>query len=468
VAIDQELCQLDACGQAELVRRGEVSPAELVSQAIARIEAFNPELNAVIAPLFDRAMERAATGPDAPFAGVPLLLKDAGQELADTPHWVGTPVLHRLGHRSPLTTPLVSHFEELGFAVVGKTNVPELSVGASTEPAELGPTRNPWSLEHTAGGSSGGSAAAVAAGLVPIAHGADGTGSLRFPASACGLLTLKPSTGRVASAPAAGMEDPGRVWCDFVLVRSARDLTAAFAHLAGPASVEPTSRRLRVGLLTSDVALGLPAHHGCLAAVERLGAALESLGHRVELVHPPALDGLWSRVAKCFFVLGARARASQLRWLESRVGRSLDPDDLSAEALEQAHRGAAVSLEEAGRAVAQFDAAIEPIAAWWQDHDLLVTPTMREVPWLLGRPQDPSRVGGFAFPYSFTGQPALSLPAHQVDGLPVGVQVVGRKGHDEELLALAAALEPLMGWTERWPPLTPAQCQVVDGRAGLG
>lgn len=202
-----DLWEFDAVGTACLLRDGEVTAGEVLEATVARIEAHR-DLNAVVIDLFDRARQRTAAGVSGPFAGVPLLLKDACQELAGTPHWVGTAVLHQGKHRSATTTPLASLFEQLGFVIVGKGNVPELSVSSSTESAEFGATHNPYRRGTTAGGSSGGCAAAVAARLTPVAHGSDGSGSLRIPASACGLLTLKPSRGRgPASLPAAGDVD---------------------------------------------------------------------------------------------------------------------------------------------------------------------------------------------------------------------------------------------------------------------
>jgi amidase len=457
--------RLDARAQAALVRAGDASAVELVDAAIARIERLDPVLNAVVVPLYERALDHVRRGlpaaaPDAPFEGVPFLPKDAGQELAGTPHWVGTPVLRRTGHRSPLTTPLAARFEELGFVTLGKTNVPELSSGSTTEPRELGPTRNPWDTDRTAGGSSGGSAAAVAAGLVSVAHGADASGSLRFPAAACGLVTLKPTRGRVPGGmAAAGMVDPLGMWCDLVLTRTAGDLAAVFGLVAagapavGPFATDPGG--LRVGLLASDPIVGLPVDPACADAVHRTGALLEGFGHRVDVDHPPALDGLFGRVATDFAVFGAHGRHTQVQWLEERVGRALEPGDISPTLAEQAARGAAVAAAEVAGAVDRLRTAMAAVADWWHDHDILVTPTMNQPPWPIGsgnEGQEGRFSGGFPLAFSFTGQPAMSLPVHATDaGLPVGVQVVGRAGTDEHLLGLAAKLEEATAWPERWP-----------------
>ena len=447
------------------MRRGDVTAGELVDTAIDRIERLDAELNAVVIPLYDRARAQLAGlgehGTGAPFAGVPFLLKDAGQELAGTPHWVGTPVLHRTNHRSPETTPLARRFEELGFVTVGKTNVPELSSGSTTEPRALGPTRNPWDPERTAGGSSGGSAAAVAAGLVAVAHGADATGSLRFPASACGLVTLKPTRGRVpGSMGAAGIDDALELWCDFVLARTVGDLTAFFGLLATPPTRPPASPArvpLRVGLLLSDPILGPPPDPACTEAVERTGTLLEALGYDVDTDHPSALGGLFARVAGDFAIVGAHGRASQARWLEARVGRLLEPGDISPALAEQAAQGDGVTGADLARATRNLRSAMAAVLPWWDDHDVLVTPAMREPPWPIGSGNEGREgrfSGGFPMPFSFTGQPAMSVPVHSTDaGLPVGVQLVGAMGADEALLAMAGRLEEVLAWPDRWPAL---------------
>ncbi|HEX2849115.1 MAG TPA: amidase [Acidimicrobiales bacterium] len=451
-----ELLDEDAHVQAAAVRRGIVAPTELVSAAIARIERENPSINAVVIPLFDRALARAAAPLHGPFAGVPMLLKDAGQEIAGEHHWVGTPVLHRAGHRSAATTALVERFESLGFVIVGKTNVPELSAGGTTEPEELGPTHNPWRHGFTAGGSSGGSAAAVAARWVAVAHGSDGSGSLRFPASACGTVTLKPSRGVVPSIPAAGQEDPSRLWTELALTRTTRDLAAVFHGLAEGAEPGVAPTRLRIGVLIDDVATGLPTHPECAAATLGLGALLERLGHHVEESHPKALGHVFrSGGAHAFEVASLAARGSQLRWLEARIGRGLRDGDLSAEALDAGRRGLALSTDAVGQARAVLDDAFAPIPEWWNAFDVLLTPAMRTPPWPLGTKPEGPLIGGFAFAFSFTGQPAVVVPAAVSEGgVPLGVQLVGRAGDDDVLLALASELEDALQWPVRRPAMT--------------
>jgi len=281
-----DLWRLDATAQAELVRRRELSPRELVEAAIARIEALNPRVNAVVTPLYDRALSRAGAAPgDAPFAGVPMLLKDACAQFEGTRYCLGTRVLRDMDYRSPHTTELVRRFRRAGFVFLGKTNVPEMSGGITTEPDAFGPTRNPWDLSRTPGGSSGGSAAAVACGMVAVAHGSDAGGSLRYPAACCGVVTLKPSRGRVPSCTPTGAPDTFRLWSEFVLARSVRDLAGVLDAVHGPEArttsaappparpyaeeLRATSRPLRIGLLCSDVMAGIPTDAVCVDAVRR-------------------------------------------------------------------------------------------------------------------------------------------------------------------------------------------------------
>jgi amidase len=451
-----ELWRLDATAQAALVRRREVSPDELIDAALARIERLNPRINAVIA-LFPDVARRQARDPrtrDAPFAGVPMLLKDGVQELAGTPYTLATPLLRDLGYRSKRTTEFARRLRRAGFVILGKTNLPELSSGVTTEPEAFGPTRNPWALDRTASGSSGGSAAAVAAGMVPVAHGGDATGSLRFPAAACGVATLKPTRGLIPHRTPAGQPDPYGVWTDFVLARSVRDLRGILALVRSDTSVvapRRPRRPLRVGLLTEDPMTRRPVDPACIAGVERAGDALRDLGHHVEHAHPAALSTFLRPLGGG--TLGY-ARVAQKRWLERVAGRPLRTGDVSASFLAAAEAGAKISRARVYRSVAQMRAAVAPLLDWWRDFDLLVTPTLRQPAWPLGLPDDGSHQGFFTFPASFTGQPAVSLPlAWSPAGLPVGVQILADLGRDELLLDVSADLEGVFPWAEAWPPI---------------
>jgi amidase len=238
---------------------------------------MDPMVGFLAASLFDRA-------PD----GVPILLKDAGQEIAGTPHSAGVAALRDAGHRSKRTTALAGRLEAAGFSIIGKSTCPPLANGITTEPPGFEPTRNPWDLSRSVGGSSGGAAAAVACGAVPVAHGSDATGSLRFPAALCGLVTLVATAGTVAGVPPCG-QPPNDAWRDFVLARDAHDLVLLFETLVGATEPFRTRQRLRVGLLDHDPELGLPVDAACAAGVTAIGELLEQLGCAIEVFWPQTL-----------------------------------------------------------------------------------------------------------------------------------------------------------------------------------
>jgi amidase len=455
---------------AAAIRSGAVSTSEIVDAAIHRIDRLDPQLGAVVIPLFERAREVAADRVGALFRGVPMLLKDAGEELAGTSHWVGTMGLARAGYRSETTTELAEKFERLGFVFVGKSACPELSAGSTTEPVGFAPTRNPWALDRTVGGSSGGSAAAVAAGMVPIAHGTDGTGSLRFPASHCGLVTLKPTRGRIPQARPTGQVDPLRAWTQFALARDVNDLGELFPLLAtGEASPMNPAYKLRVGLLDHDPIVKLPVAQDCAQAVHALGDAMVLLGHHVELSHPPALARLFRPFWKAMGIIGPVLRFEQVEWMSNRLGRGCLRGDVTDGVFELAERGRSISAVDLAEAYENVRVSMAAIPGWWNSgFDILVTPVMLEPAWKLGE-DAPAKTGMFCAPFSFTGQPALVVPVLMTaTGLPVGVQLVGRHGDDEMLLALGSQLQTVFGWLDRRPPSSSAATGAVGPRASCG
>ena len=472
-----ELRWLDAVGHAELVRRGEATPAELVEAAIARIEGWNPSLNAVIAPLFDagRAAARGAL-PDGPLRGVPFLLKDLTAQQAGTPFWCGNGALRAHGHRSAADTALGARFRAAGLITLGKTNVPEFGPQPTTEPLALGATHNPWNLDHTPGGSSGGSCAAVAAGLVPIAHANDGGGSIRLPAGWCGLVGLKPSRGRVPLPS----DEVNRNVAELVVARSVRDVAAALDAVHGPEpgdlyAVPPPARPfgaelrqppggLRIGLLTRSP-LG-DVDPECAGAAEQTARALAGLGHTVEEGWPEALFD--ADVGPRTAALWAVDLTRNLRDLARLLGRPVTEADVEPYSWATAAYAARFSAADHLQALAvQQDYAVR-LARWWAGGwDLLLTPTSAEPPPRLGElvpdPAQPLRVGrrfarisAFTMPWNVTGQPAISLPLHwTASGLPVGAQLVAAHGREDLLLRVAAQLEEAMPWSQRRPPATP-------------
>ncbi|RIL01590.1 MAG: hypothetical protein DCC71_17445 [Proteobacteria bacterium] len=468
--------ELDATGQAELVRNGELSAAELVDLSIAQIEKWNPQVNAVIHEHFERARREAAgTLPDGPFRGVPILLKDlgAGHAEGDPLHW-GTRFLKEAGHRATSTSYLVAKLRAAGFVVVGRTNVPELGIWLTTEPPAYGPTRNPWNLERSSGGSSGGAAAAVAARMTAVAHAGDGGGSIRNPASQCGLVGLKPSRGRVSLGPEWGDMWAGLI-SEFAVTRSVRDTAGLLDVLAGPMPGDPhlvqrQSRPycmeaeawpdpLRVGVLKRS-ARG-PVHADCLAAVEAAARKLEELGHSVEEAHPTALtDGTIDPIATPVIVA---CTALSVQQFEKAIGRPIGPDDLDPDnwtAIEMGRAVTGVQLAEAIEGVHRYS---RRIGAWFEKYDLLLTPTLPEPPPPLGdlvsRPGQPlegflrsAELTTFLAPFNLTGQPAISLPLHwSADGLPIGVQLVAGMGAEDTLIRVSVQLEEMMPWDGRKP-----------------
>lgn len=429
--IDDDVRWCSGVEQRRLLDAGEITATELRELAVATIELLDPTLHAVVIPLFDR-----------PGDGVPLLLNDAGQELAGTPHWVGVAALRDADVRSTRTTELATRFEAGGFAIVGRGACPELSTGISCEPPGFAPTRNPWDLTLSTGGSSGGSAAAVASGMVAVAHGSDGSGSLRCPAALCGVATLKATHGRVPSLSAIG-ESSTFAWSDGILSRHVEDLVT----FAGPA------RRvagLRIGLLDHDPERGRKPAQECVEGVRVVGHLLESMGHRVAESWPSTLEHLWRDAFPSFAVGASAARADGVRWVEQQLGRPVRDGDLSPEIVDAAR--SAPPPDEVARAADAFARAVAPLHDWWDDHDVLVTPSTFAQSWSLGGTPGPTELGPLAAPWSFSGQPAMSLPVHwPANGLPVGTQLVGRRGDDDVLLGLALDLQDAADWTWRRP-----------------
>ena len=303
---EHELTEMDATAQAELVRSGEASPAELVEAAIERAERVNPEVNAIIHSFYEQAREQAAGDlPDGPFRGVPFLLKDLGAGLAGQPVHLGMRALKEADFRLPVDTTLGARFRDAGFVTIGKTNVPELGILPTTEPVAYGATRNPWNLEHTPGGSSGGSGAAVAAGIVPVAHANDGGGSIRIPASHNGLVGLKPTRQRTSQGPLIGDSLSGLTE-ELVVSRSVRDTAAILEAVHGavpgdPYFAPPPERpyteevgadpgKLRIGLTVERLrrAGGGPARAGVGALGRRAAGGAGPLGRRG---HPAGAPG---------------------------------------------------------------------------------------------------------------------------------------------------------------------------------
>jgi amidase len=464
---------LDATAQAELVATGEVTARELAEAAIDRIEKLDVSVNAVIHRRFERVLREIDDGlPAGPFRGVPFLIKDLFADSAGDPAYQGNQALRNAGWTAERDSWLVARLRAAGFAFLGRTNTPEFGLVPVTEPHTYGPCRNPWDLSRSCGGSSGGSAAAVAAGMVAAAHASDGGGSIRIPASMCGLVGLKPSRGRSTLGPEG---DETGLSVQHVVARSVRDTAAILDVLHGPgpgdmvvappparpyaseADVRPA--RLRVGILDSSPAGAIDPE--CQAAVRSAARALEQLGHLVSDDHPD-IDADDSRSFGSRWVVNARLR---LNWLGRLLGRDVTSEDVEPLTWAMASVGQTFSGVDYAAAVASGSALARRFGRWWDDHDLLVTPTLGELPPLIGELEPPAddpfatqertgRLVPFTTHFNVTGQPAISLPLQVSEaGLPVGVQIVAAYGREDLLIQVAAQLEEAAPWAHRKPAL---------------
>jgi amidase len=473
---------LDACAQAQLVRQGDASPAELVDDAIGRIERLNPALNAVIRTRFEEARREAAGPlPDGPFRGVPIVLKDLVCTTAGEQVHEGMRLLKQLGYVAPRDQELSRRFRAAGFVVVGRTNTPELGIVPTTEPLAYGPTRNPWDLGRSTGGSSGGSAAAVASGMVPLGHANDGGGSIRIPASECGLVGLKPSRARVSLAPEWG-DLMGGLVCELAVTRTVRDTAAVLDAVAGPAPGDPYAApaplrpfaeevgrhpgQLRIGMQVAAFGGTTQTHPDCVAAVEATAALLESAGHHVEPTQIGALDA--PEFVEKFVLTWAAGVAYDIdHYWPARIGRVILKKEVEplSWALADVARGANAADLLAAREWLQ--AMTRHIAAWYETgFDLLLTPTIAEPPPRLGEfdspPENPfhgilraAALIPFTPAFNATGQPAISLPLRWNDeGLPIGIQLVAPYGREDVLIRVSSQLEQAAPWAMRRPPVS--------------
>ena len=467
-----ELVEIDAVGQAELVRSGAASPIELVEAAIERIERLNPQLNAVIMRRYDEARAEARGDlPDGPLRGVPFLLKDIGATQAGTPNHLGNLALKKADHMSDGDTVLGARFRAAGLVTLGKTNLPELGTVPVTQSPAYGAAHNPWNTDYSPAGSSGGAAAAVAAGLVPVAHANDGGGSTRLPAAWNGLVGLKTTRGR-QPMPNSG----SRLTSELVVSRTVRDtaavLDATHGHTSGdlyhlPPPHRPFAEELGADL-PSGLRVGLLVEGGdeyeidpeCVRAGELGAELMESWGCSVEAVTGEVLFGGDGRVNGQLWMAGIRHRVNQLG---EALGRPLTEDEVDPYNWSSAERGSSLSAADLFRAQDVQQLWSASVCEWMDQFDVLVTPTagcppMRiddvypdpEIPWRIGRTY--GRIGRFTLPFNVTGHPAISVPLHWTpDGLPAGTQFVAGMGREDLLLRIAARCENERPWIDRRP-----------------
>jgi amidase len=493
----REYDQYDALGLAALVRNKKITPGEIVEEAIRRIEALNPQINAVIHKMYDRAREAAAGDiPAGPFGGVPFLLKDlisgayAGAPLCNGSRF------HK-DYVADHTSALVKRYQAAGLIVVGKTNTPEYGLLPVTEPELFGPTNNPWDLGRTSGGSSGGAAAAVAARMVPLAHGSDGGGSIRIPASCCGLFGLKPTRGRTPAGPIIGEAWQG-LSCSHVISRSVRDSAAALDATAGPDVGAPYAAcpparpfleevgadpgRLRIAF-TSEPFLGDVVHEDCTRGLEAAVQLCQELGHELVEAAP--------RFDSQAFVDGFQKMAyvetrASIGESEAVMGRRATARDFEMTTWAAGLIGSRIGGPAFVREIRQLRRLARQIAQFFEDYDVLLTPTLAQPPLPTSALQPRGftalgiRVLGglnagallkvlhgmttaasdiFKFiPYTplanVTGQPAISVPLFwNDDGLPIGMQFMARYGDEATLFRLAGQLERAQPWFDRRPAI---------------
>jgi len=486
----------DGFGLAELVRKKEVKPCELVEEAISRIEKLNPQLNAVIYKMYELARKAADRDlPDGPFKGVPFLMKDVLMAYAGVPLSNGSRFLK--DYIPDHDSELVKRFKAAGIIVVGKTNTPEFGLVPITEPELFGPTNNPWDLTRTPGGSSGGSAAAVAARMVPLAHGSDGGGSIRIPASCCGVFGLKPTRGRNPIGP-----DFGEAWrgltCDHVLTRSVRDSAAMLDATAGPdvgalyyavpparpflseVGIDPAKLRIA---FTSEPFLGSIVDKDCVKGLEATAKLCKDLGHEV-VEAAPQIDG--KAFAKAFLMIVCVETRATIEESEVLLNRKASFKDFEPSTWVLGLLGKQCRAPEFSKSLNLVQLTARQIGEFFKKYDVMLTPTLAMPPVvtgalqpkgsqltamkLLGRLNAGGLINRFSgidvlsehvfefMPYTplfnVTGQPAMSVPLYWNDeGLPIGMQFVGRYGDEATLLRLAGQLEKAQPWSARVPPI---------------
>jgi len=470
----EEYRKHDAVSLAGLIAKREVSAEEVLETAISRAEQVNPAINAIVHKQYGQARKAVAAGlPDGPLRGVPYLIKDLGFFQTGEPATLGSNLFRDFV--ADHDTAYVTRCKKAGLVLLGRSSSPEFGLNPNTEPRLYGSCRNPWNLAYSPGGSSGGSAAAVCAGILPVAHATDGGGSIRIPAAQCGLFGLKPSRGRVSMAPDAG-EGWGGLSAGHVVSRSVRDSALMLDCTAGPEPGDPyfapaserpfleavarPPRRLKIALMLKDHR-GAELHPECLAAVQGAAKLCVGLGHIVEEADP-GLDMVALRPMTARLSAANTARSCNLRW--KALGREPNPDDVEAVTWAVYQRGLKVSGVEYIEAIAAAHSAGRKMARFLTTYDVILSTTLAGPPPKLGYFDQNGDVQIFADRvteylsvtplHNATGTPAMSVPLHwTADGLPVGVHFAGRYGEEATLLALAAELERAQPWFDRVPAL---------------
>jgi amidase/6-aminohexanoate-cyclic-dimer hydrolase len=467
-----EYDRYDAVGLARLIAGKQITPMELLAAVRQKVEALNPKLNAFCHLFFDKAEAQIKAGLAGPLAGVPFALKDLGQYLSGTITSAGSRVWK--DSVANFDSTLVARYKKAGLVILGKTTSPELGLTTTTESALYGRTRNPWNLERTSGGSSGGSAASVASRILPAAHASDGGGSIRIPASCCGLFGLKPTRGRVPMGPTQ-FEGWNGFSCHHVVTVSVRDSAALLDATAGaelgspflsPPPQQPFLRETRTApgklriALAIETPAGMPLDPECKRAALDAAKLCESLGHRVEEKKLP-ID--FARMREAFLTVINVSIARVLDDASSTLGRAVTERDVETVTWTMSQQGRRVDAVAYSRSIAASHQMGLAMARFMQNYDCILSPTLARPPVPLGvlslSPEnmqtfikEVNEFGPYTALYNVTGQPSMSVPLHWTqDGLPVGVMFSARFGDEATLFRLAAQLEKARPWAGRRP-----------------
>lgn len=452
---------LDAADQAQAVKSGAAELEDLVRNGLSQVDSYESALNCLVSDRREVVFAELARIPHAaPFRGVPAVIKDLSCGVSGEPMWNGNRVLKREDVRADHDALVVRRLRAGGFTILARANTAEFGATITTEPNATGSTRNPWDPRLTPGGSSGGSAAAVAAGYAPVAHGTDASGSVRIPASACGILGFKPTNGAIPLDPAErggwyGLSTPG------ILARSTRDLMEVFQLLAHQgARLESHQPRRGAGLRIAVLDPAGPLTPDVSAALSETAQRLTELGHKVETASPAFMED--RAFHRQFITLVSAGLTKEIGAWEEELGVEMQPEDLDPATLDLLTLGRTRSAADVDAALAWRGAYGALVDSWWTDGpDVLVTPVLArahaDIGWFSDPDEGGSRVRGamqFTAQFNVAGNPAISVPLHQTPaGLPVGTQLVGRRGGDGTLLALARDLERAVNWPARHPPL---------------
>jgi amidase len=470
-----DVAWLDATAQAELVRKKQIKPSEFLDGAIERIERLNPEINAVVTKMYDEAKKSIDAGlPEGPFTGVPFLLKDLSASYAGARQTSGSRFCK--DYVSPVDSVIVQRHKAAGLVICGKTNTPEYGLLPTTESELLGAAKNPWNTGRSTGGSSGGAGAAVASGMVPMAHASDGGGSIRIPASCNGVFGVKPTRARISSGPLVGDVMNG-LTNEHAETRSVRDSAALLDATRGAAPGDPyvapeperpylqevgaNPGKLRIAF-TKQTPLGLPLHPDCIAAVEDAAALCEELGHHVEEAAPNVAG---EQLVPAFTALWSAGNAWTIKGMAMAMGKEPKEEDFEILTWAMYQQGLQVSASDYLLAISALQFMSRQIAAWFSNYDVWLTPTLGAPPvelgWITSTPEEPMRAFTRAadwVPYTpimnVTGQPAMSVPLYwNGEGLPIGTHFAAPYNGEATLFRLAAQLEEARPWSGKRPPV---------------